>query len=159
MQSKEHGGDTRVTQVDVISLLTSLGWTPMTCFFFLIFSWTSAFIFKLYSIHLLFVVLSTLSPWCQRLAMSSITCALKAGSNNLYWWNETLVLPLLFQWLELCLPRFSGGTPFTALKSSDVGRVCGSNVIVTYWLHYSWKHCGKSLNHWPLACRMYQEKT
>lgn len=34
MQSKEHGGDTRVTQVDVISLLTSLGWTPLTCFFF-----------------------------------------------------------------------------------------------------------------------------
>lgn len=38
MQSKEHGGDTRVTQVDVISLLTSLGWTPMTCLFFFFFS-------------------------------------------------------------------------------------------------------------------------
>lgn len=46
------------------------------------------------------------------------------------------------------------------MKSSDTSRVRGPSVIVIYWLHYSCKSCGKSLNHWPLASeRVYQGKT
>ena len=71
-----------------------------------------------------------------------------------------LVLPFLFHWLELCLLTLPQGTSFTSVKSSYASRVRGLSVAVIYWLHYSWRSCGKSLNHWPLASgRVYRRKT
>lgn len=89
--------------------------------------------------------------YCVGLAVTSVMCTLKVRLSPLHQWNERLVLPFLFHYLELFTQGFHEGHHSLLWSPQMLAEYVASNVSVIYWFHYSWKSCGKSLNHWPLG--------